>query len=107
LQGLVIALVEILQPRHVPQLIEIDLTQYSATVLRGLCWFSLSGVMNMEGSLAASISPIIFAVLAQRGLWIAPFFISAGVLLTGALIWTSLIDPEGSVVEDMVAPASA
>jgi hypothetical protein len=43
----------------------------------------------------------------QRGLWITPFFISAGVLLTGALIWTFLIDPEESVVEDMVTPASA
>ncbi|PYX52141.1 MAG: MFS transporter, partial [Acidobacteria bacterium] len=72
--------------------------EYSGTV---------SGVMNMAGSLAASISPIVFGVLVQRGWWIAPFFISAGVLLTGALIWTSLIDPERSVVEDTVTPASA
>jgi len=72
--------------------------EYSGTV---------SGVMNMAGSLAASISPIVFGVLVQRGLWIAPFFISAGVLLTGALIWTFLIDPERSVVEDTVTPASA
>lgn len=66
-----------------------------------------SGVMNMAGSLAPSISPIVFGVLVQRGLWIAPFFISAGVLLTGALIWTFLIDPERSVVEDTVTLASA
>ena len=72
--------------------------EYSGTV---------SGVMNMAGSLAASISPIVFGVLVQRGLWITPFFISAGVLLTGALIWTFLIDPERSVVEGMVTPASA
>src|SRR3984957_6585289 len=72
--------------------------EYSGTV---------SGVMNMAGSLAASISPIIFGVLAQRGLWIAPFFISAGVLLTGALIWAFLIDPERSVVDDMMRPGSA
>ncbi len=70
--------------------------EYSGTV---------SGVMNMAGSLAASISPIVFGVLVQR--WIAPFFISAGVLLTGALIWTFLIDPERSVVENTVTPASA
>jgi sugar phosphate permease len=72
--------------------------EYSGTV---------SGVMNMAGSLAASISPIIFGVLVQKGLWIAPFFISAGVLLSGALIWAFLIDPERSVVEDMVRLGSA
>jgi MFS family permease len=63
--------------------------EYSGTV---------SGVMNMAGSLAASFSPIIFGALVQRGHWIAPFFITAGVLLTGAMIWTFLIDPEESVV---------
>jgi sugar phosphate permease len=64
--------------------------EYSGTV---------SGVMNMAGSLAASLSPIIFGALVQRGLWIAPFFISAGVLLAGAMIWAFLIDPEKSVVQ--------
>jgi len=65
--------------------------EYSGTV---------SGVMNMAGSLAASLSPIIFGALVQRGFWITPFLITAGVLLTGALIWTFLIDPERSVVEE-------
>jgi len=64
--------------------------EYSGTV---------SGVMNMAGSFAASLSPIIFGALVQRGFWITPFFISAGVLLTGALIWAFLINPERSVVE--------
>jgi sugar phosphate permease len=68
---------------------------------------TVSGVMNMAGSIAASFSPIIFGFLVQRGLWIAPFFISAGVLLTGALIWAFLIDPEKSVVENMTALGSA
>jgi sugar phosphate permease len=72
--------------------------EYSGTV---------SGVMNMAGSLAASLSPIIFGFLVQRGFWIAPFFISAGVLLTGALIWTFLIDPEKSVVEQIVPKGTA
>jgi MFS family permease len=67
---------------------------------------TVSGVMNMAGALAASISPIIFGFLVQRGLWIAPFFVSAGVLLTGALIWAVLIDPEKSVVEHDVAIGS-
>jgi sugar phosphate permease len=72
--------------------------EYSGTV---------SGVMNMAGSLAASLSPIIFGALVQRGFWITPFFISAGVLLTGALIWAFLIDPERSVVEGMIAGTSS
>jgi hypothetical protein len=37
-------------------------------------------------------------LLSDRGSWIAPFFVSAGVMLIGALIWTFLIDPERSVV---------
>jgi sugar phosphate permease len=67
--------------------------EYSGTV---------SGIMNMAGSLAASVSPIIFGALVQRGFWITPFFITAGVLLSGALIWTFLIDPESSVVQSVV-----
>jgi sugar phosphate permease len=63
--------------------------EYSGTV---------SGVMNMAGSLAASLSPIVFGALVQRGLWVTPFFISAAVLLAGALIWGFLIDPERSVL---------
>ena len=68
---------------------------------------TVSGVMNMAGSVAASFSPIIFGFLIQRGMWITPFFISASVLLTGALIWAFLIDPEKSVVEDMTMVGAA
>ena len=64
---------------------------------------TVSSVMNMAGSLAASLSPVIFGSLVQRGFWIAPFFIAAGILLTGAVVWAFLIDPEGSVVKDLVA----
>ena len=64
--------------------------EYSGTV---------TGVMNMAGSLAASASPIVFGFLAERGYWIAPFLVTAAVLLAGALVWTFLIDPEMSVVE--------
>jgi sugar phosphate permease len=67
---------------------------------------TVSGIMNMAGGLAASVSPIIFGFLVQRGLWITPFFISAGVLLTGALIWAFLIDPERSVVKNNVTLGS-
>lgn len=64
--------------------------EYSGTV---------TGVMNMAGALAASLSPVVFGFFAQRGFWIAPFLVTAGMLLTGALIWTFLIDPEKSVVK--------
>jgi MFS family permease len=59
---------------------------------------TVSSVMNTAGALAASISPVVFGFFAQRGFWIAPFFVTAGVLLSGALIWSFLIDPEMSVV---------
>jgi sugar phosphate permease len=61
---------------------------------------TVSGLMNMTGALVASVSPIIFGYLVQRGQWITPFFISAGVLLTGSIFWAFLIDPEKSVVGD-------
>ena len=64
--------------------------EYSGTV---------TGVMNMAGALGASVSPVIFGFFAQRGSWIAPFLVTAGMLLSGALIWTFLIDPEKSVVK--------
>ncbi len=57
-----------------------------------------TAIMNMAGAIGASISPLVFGVLAQQGSWIAPFFVTAGVLLTGAVIWAVLIDPEKSVV---------
>ncbi|HEV2397435.1 MAG TPA: MFS transporter [Candidatus Sulfotelmatobacter sp.] len=61
---------------------------------------TVSGLMNMAGALVASASPIIFGYFVQRGQWITPFFISAGVLLAGAMFWAFFIDPEKSVVED-------
>jgi sugar phosphate permease len=60
---------------------------------------TVTGIMNMAGALAASLTAIVYGGLFDRGFWIAPFFVSAGVMLAGALIWTFLIDPERSVVE--------
>ncbi len=67
---------------------------------------TVTGVMNTAGSLAASASPIVFGFLAERGYWIAPFLVTATVLLAGALMWTFLIDPEKSVVAAAQAEAS-
>ncbi len=60
---------------------------------------TVSSVMNTAGALGASVSPAVFGFFAQRGFWITPFIVTAGVLLAGALIWTFLINPERSVVE--------
>ena len=54
--------------------------------------------MNMTGAVGASISPLVFGMLVQHGSWIYPFFVTAGVMVAGALIWIFLIDPEKSVV---------
>ena len=60
---------------------------------------TVTGIMNMAGALAASITPLIFGYYFGKGSWMRPFFITSGVMLAGALIWTFLIDPERSVVE--------
>ena len=60
---------------------------------------TVTGIMNMAGALAASLTAIVYGGLFEKGYWIAPFFVSAGVLFLGALIWVFLIDPERSVVE--------
>jgi sugar phosphate permease len=64
---------------------------------------TVTGVMNMTGAVGASFSPLVFGMLVQRGSWIAPFFVTAAVLITGALIWIFLIDPEKSVVDGPAA----
>jgi sugar phosphate permease len=63
--------------------------QYSGTV---------TAIMNCSGALASSFTPVVYGALFDRGMWIMPFFVSAGVLTSGALIWIFLINPERSVV---------
>jgi predicted MFS family arabinose efflux permease len=58
---------------------------------------TVAGLMNGFGNLAGALSPIIFGFLVQRGLWQAPFLMTAILLATGACIWAFLIDPEKSV----------
>lgn len=59
---------------------------------------TVTGIMNMAGALAASFTPLVYGGLFDRGFWVTPFFVSAGVLFAGALIWAFFIDPERSVV---------
>jgi len=79
-------------------------------VMNGVAWsvcmdvggqFSgaVSGVMNMCGAFAASLTPIIYGAMFQRGMWIAPFFVTAGVFFAGALMWLFFINPDVSVIE--------
>lgn len=64
--------------------------EYSGTV---------AGIMNGGGNMAGSLSPIVFGFLVQKGMWQAPFFVTATILTVGAAIWIFLIDPEKSVVK--------
>ena len=59
---------------------------------------TVTGVMNMVGALGGASTAVVYGSLFNRGLWVAPFLVSAGVMLLGALIWTFLINPEQSVV---------
>jgi sugar phosphate permease len=58
---------------------------------------TVAGLMNGFGNMAGALSPICFGFLVQRGLWQAPFFITATLLVIGAGIWAFLIDPVKSV----------
>ena len=59
---------------------------------------TVTGVMNMAGALAASLTAIVYGALFGAGYWVAPFLVSAAVMGAGALIWLFLIDPDRSVV---------
>jgi sugar phosphate permease len=59
---------------------------------------TVSSIMNSAGAIGASLSPIVFGFFVQRGTWVVPFLVTAGMLAGGALVWACLIDPEKSVV---------
>jgi len=59
---------------------------------------TVTGVMNMAGALAASVTPLVFGDYFGIGSWMVPFFITSAVMVLGAFIWTFLINPEISVV---------
>jgi len=68
---------------------------------------TVTGVMNMVGALGGASTAVVYGSLFNRGFWVAPFLVSAGVMLLGALIWTFLINPEQSVVERPVSAGAA
>jgi sugar phosphate permease len=63
---------------------------------------TVTGVMNMVGALGGASTAVVYGSLFNRGLWVAPFLVSAGVMLLGALIWIFLINPEKSVIDGRV-----
>jgi len=63
---------------------------------------TVSGMMNMAGNIGGAISPIVFGVLVQFGSWQAPFIVAASLMVIGAGIWAFWLDPEKSVVDDVV-----
>jgi hypothetical protein len=63
--------------------------------------------MNMVGALGGASTAVVYGSLFNKGFWVAPFVVSAGVMVVGALIWTFLIDPEKSVVESPVSEGAA
>jgi len=68
---------------------------------------TVTGVMNMVGALGGASTAVVYGSLFNRGFWVAPFVVSAGVMLMGALIWMFLINPEQSVVESPVSAGAA
>jgi sugar phosphate permease len=69
---------------------------------------TVSGMMNMGGQIVGALSPTIFGIFVNKGSWVAPFVVSAGLLFVGAIIWGFWIDPEQSVIdrgEGSAAPA--
>ena len=62
---------------------------------------SVAGLMNGCGNFAGAFSPIVFGFFVQQGMWQAPFFVTATLLVFGAGIWMFLIDPEKSVVSQI------
>jgi hypothetical protein len=55
--------------------------------------------MNMVGALGGATTAVVYGSLFNRGLWVAPFLVSAAVMFVGALIWIFLINPEVSVID--------
>jgi MFS transporter, ACS family, glucarate transporter len=60
----------------------------------------VAGAMNTTGNLAGTIAGVAFGYIVERfGSWEPAFYVAAGSLLCGALLWL-LIDPERPLLED-------
>jgi MFS family permease len=58
---------------------------------------SVSSVMSTVGQASGSVSAVLFGIMAQRGSWTAPFFITSGIMFAACLLWAFVIDPSKAV----------
>jgi ACS family glucarate transporter-like MFS transporter len=60
----------------------------------------VSGTTNMFGNLAGTLAPIVFGYVLQKwGSWTIPFYVAAGFLAVGVIMWL-FIDPERPLEEN-------
>jgi ACS family glucarate transporter-like MFS transporter len=58
----------------------------------------VTGIMNMVGNIGGTIAPVVVGyAVERRGSWNIPFYVTAGVLTIGVVMWM-LIDPRRSVI---------
>jgi ACS family glucarate transporter-like MFS transporter len=58
----------------------------------------VTGIMNMVGNIGGTIAPVVVGyAVDRRGSWNIPFYVTAGVLTIGVVMWM-LIDPRRSVI---------
>lgn len=62
----------------------------------------VSGTINTFGNLAGTIAPIVFGYVLQKwGSWTIPFYVAAGFLAVGVVMWL-FIDPRRPLDENLV-----
>lgn len=62
----------------------------------------VTGFMNMTGNLGGTIAPVIVGYTVEKlASWTIPFYITAGVLVCGVIMW-ALVNPYRSVIEGAV-----
>ena len=59
----------------------------------------VTGFMNMTGNIGGTIAPVVVGYTVEKlASWTVPFYITAGVLVWGAIMW-ALVNPYRSVIE--------
>jgi len=65
----------------------------------------VTGITNTFGNLAGTLAPIIFGYILQTwGSWTLPFYVAAGFLAVGVVMWL-FIDPQRPLDETLIAEA--
>ncbi|MBD0328183.1 MAG: MFS transporter [Pyrinomonadaceae bacterium] len=65
----------------------------------------VSGATNTFGNLAGTLAPIVFGYVLQKwGSWTIPFYVAAGFLAVGVVMWM-FIDPQRSLDENITVQA--